>query len=303
MDINGDFDSSILIRTIKIDNNGLFEICSGASVVSQSDPKNELEEVKAKLSAMVLNLNARNNITKDDNQKLLSLLQFDHDVVETLYKRNQNLSGFWFFDKANFFKPVKNTFVNLNAVIINNEDDFVNMLGHIFDKIGIKSSIVSYNSFNINDYNIENTFFVIGPGPGDPNNTKDLKITRLDTIVKDIFESGARFCGICLGHQIISKHLGFSLRLGKNCTQGEQKEIDFFNEKQLVGFYNTFYAENSGDVANKNSLETCFDKNTNDIYAIRGERFFSMQFHPESLLTQNGYQIILNELERLYLFC
>ena len=41
-------------------------------------------------------------------------------------------------------------------------------------------------------------------------------------------------------------------------------------------------------------------KNTeNEILAIRGQNFASMQFHPESIFTINGYEIIFNEIKHL----
>lgn len=133
------FDSSIVIRSIMIENNGDFEICTGASVVQDSVPENELLEVKAKLSGMLSNFQ-NTNLIKNLN-KIMPYLQFDHNICETLCKRNQNLSNFLFFDKNGKY-TIDDQCTEMKVVIIDNEDDFVNSLSHMLTKMGMISKII-----------------------------------------------------------------------------------------------------------------------------------------------------------------
>ena len=293
LDRDGNFDSSILIRTAKIDNNGEFVAIAGASVVADSNPENECFEVKMKLSGLISSFGSANS---GNNFKLMNYLQFDHDIAEKLYSRNQPLSNFWFFDKSRDL-PKESKIKDIDVVIIENEDDFTNMLLHIIKKIDIKSvKIVNYNDFDLKNYN-NLTLIIIGPGPGDPNDKNNHKMQKLTKLIGDLLKFNFKFCGVCLGHQVIANHLGFEVKKNNRSTQGEQKEIDLFGKSELVGFYNTFYAKYEKD---RNDLQICYNQDDLNIHAIRGNCFFSTQFHPESILTQNGYNILHQELTRLY---
>lgn len=289
------FDSSILIRTAEIDIDGNFEVSAGASIVEDSNPEIELQEVNAKLNGLISNFNS---VLIQNNKKLMEYFKFDHEINEELYNRNQNLSRFWFFDNSNSEDlRFNNFFSEKKMIIINNEDDFTNMLKHIFNKIGFKTEIVKYNDYK---YSSEFDLVLIGPGPGDPNNSENEKIKKITKITENLLNSKSKILGICLGHQILSKVTGLRIEKAKEVTQGVQKIINLFGKKRIVGFYNTFYAKYDSKIEKERNLQIEYDKNTNDIYAIRGKNFSSMQFHPESLLTQNGFEIILNELKILF---
>jgi phenazine biosynthesis protein phzE len=77
-------------------------------------------------------------------------------------------------------------------------------------------------------------------------------------------------------------------------NQGVQREIDYFGTPERVGFYNTFSArcaEDKLELASGGAVDVCRDPATGEVHALRGAGFASMQFHAESVLTQNGPQI------------
>jgi anthranilate/para-aminobenzoate synthase component II len=57
-----------------------------------------------------------------------------------------------------------------------------------------------------------------------------------------------------------------------------------FWEKEKVAFYNTF---------------SWFDENWKEINVLKWKNYFSFQFHPESILTQNWLEILEKSLEEL----
>jgi len=290
------FDSSIVIRSIYVENQtGNFEICAGASIVKDSKPESELLEVNAKLNSLLENL--KNKKTQKPKQ-IMPYLQYDHKIVESLYSRNQNLSHFLFFDKANESK-LDEKLIGKKVLIINNEDDFTNMLYHIFSKLGIDAKIVSYKKVEKDDFGNFDAV-LIGPGPGDPNNELDEKINKLHNIVNKLIKEKKKMIGICLGHQVILQCLGFDVKKGEKILQGEAIKINFFGREEVVGFYNTFCANYDKDLIEKHKMQASCDEFDKNIYATRGKFFATMQFHPESILTQHGVELIKEELLRLF---
>lgn len=79
-------------------------------------------------------------------------------------------------------------------------------------------------------------------------------------------------------------------------AQGVQQTIDFFGAEQTVGFYNTFAAKQK-EIPGVNCA---FDPDTGEVHAMRGKNFASFQFHPESVLTENGFEILRDALLDLF---
>ncbi|MFE4518153.1 aminodeoxychorismate/anthranilate synthase component II, partial [Kitasatospora sp. NPDC056783] len=142
---------------------------------------------------------------------------------------------------------------------------------------------------------------VLGPGPGDPALADDPKMALLRPIVADALaavRSGARtapLLAVCLSHQLLAAELG--LPLGRKAVpyQGAQERIDLFGDRRTVGFYNTFTARCSEDDAARLATEGVeVSRNTvsGDVHAVRGPGFAGLQFHPESVLTRDGVDIV-----------
>ena len=78
-------------------------------------------------------------------------------------------------------------------------------------------------------------------------------------------------------------------------NQGVQQEIDLFGRRERVGFYNTFAARSTEDRVECDGLgvvEVSRDVGTGEVHALRGPFFASLQFHAESVLTQDGIRIM-----------
>ncbi|MGE4313758.1 MAG: phenazine-specific anthranilate synthase component I, partial [Pseudobdellovibrionaceae bacterium] len=136
-----------------------------------------------------------------------------------------------------------------------------------------------------------------GPGPGDPRDSSDPKISHIQRLAAELLaQDKLKFYGICLGHQILSHMLGFTLEKLPLPRQGVQEKINLFGEETDLAFYNTFAArapESPPSWLDIASGEDGF------IHAIRGEMFGSIQGHPESVLSKDGYTLLYRELSRL----
>lgn len=278
-------DSPITIRTTEIDLDGSFHLSVGATLVKDSKAEEELEETRAKGAAIVSSIVASGSL--EVQSPMLTRLYNDDEIIETMVKRNQNLSNFWFFKQESSAllgddgRPVKIT-------IIHNEDDFVYMLRHMFSCMGMDATVIRFNEYEMGRDDGDIT--LLGPGPGNPNDTCSEKITTNNRIVKSLLDSGRKSLFICLGHQLLCKNLGYEIQRKAQPLQGTQLRIDLFGKEELVGFYNTFAPVASS--RDSGVFKTATIPELDELVAVKGENFVGYQFHPESLLTQNGYAIL-----------
>lgn len=275
-------DNAITIRTMEIDANGSFVIQSGNTIVRDSNPELETKELKSKAQGL---LNAILNKKKNTGVSVA----FDEEILDTLALRNEFLSGFW----LNQNKKDSQSLVGIKIDLINNEDDFIYMIKHMLDYLGADVTVYKYDEYS---FNKDSSYVLIGPGPGDPNNREDKKIAALYSIAEELLANKVKVLGICLGHQILMRTLGFELRREEIPYQGVQKEIDLFGEVHKAGFYNSYFAIDNGNT------DLLISKNhEGKIYAAKGKEFISFQFHLESVLTQNGMEILKQAVEYLAL--
>lgn len=285
-DVEGkDFlDAPITIRTVEIDTTGDFHFSVGATLVKDSAPEEELLETKIKSSALLSSILKPGKSTR--SPRLMGKLYNDDEIVETLVSRNKDLSHFWFFNQDGI-RHQKNAFSELSITIIHNEDDFSYMLRHMFTCMGISTTVISFTDYNFKQDTSDIT--LIGPGPGDPNNMKSGKIKIITGITQKLLSHRKPALFICLGHQILCRSLGFELYRKEKPLQGSQVKIDFFGREELAGFYNTFAARKPTD---HSDYELSTITGTDELAAIRNDVFIGYQFHPESLLSKNGYVIL-----------
>ncbi|MDD5041897.1 MAG: chorismate-binding protein [Candidatus Peribacteraceae bacterium] len=289
-DGKGNLDSAIMIRTAEIDADGALTVRAGATLVRDSDPESEVKETQAKLGALLGSiLDPTRKMSVPTDTQLLS----DPEIRQVLEERNCHLSRYFLEDQ----EGVDNTLEAVQGktiTIIDNEDDFCHTLKHMMTSMGAKVHVVSFQKYDCASDDAE--LVVVGPGPGDPNNEDDPKMQKLRSVVRELRRSGKKFLAVCLGHQILSRELGMEVARQKTPSQGIRKNINLFGERQLVGFYNTFSARRQKEIP---GVQMSYDRKSQHVHALRGDQFASFQFHPESVLTENGFRILGQTLTRL----
>jgi phenazine biosynthesis protein phzE len=281
-----ELDSTILIRTADIDCHGTLRISVGATIVRHSDPASEAAETRAKALAVLSAFNEESpaNLAKDPA------------VVTALQSRNQTISRFW-QSEARHRDALIPGLAGKEVLIVDAEDAFTAMLGQQLSAMGLKVRIAPFHDRRVcnGDWDVA----VFGPGPGDPHNTEDTRIRALRCAIADALGKGKPFFAVCLSHQLLCLELGLPVLRRPTPNQGVQREIDYFGTRERVGFYNTFSATSSADELwhRGEPIEVCRDRHSNEVHALRGRRFSSIQFHAESVLTQNGINIISQALQ------
>lgn len=219
-----------------------------------------------------------------------------HQIREALSSRNNTLAQFWFSDP--YDRTIANcVFSGKKVLMVDAEDTFTSMLAQQLLAIGLEVTIRHYHEPNL--LNGAWDLIILGPGPGDPRDINMLRIAHMREVIISLCAQKAPFFAICLSHQLLCLTLGFEIVQLSEPNQGTQREINLFGKRELVGFYNTFVAKTSNEMMSKMnqfSVEVCYDPLTKEIHALKGSHFVSLQFHPESILTQYGINIIANSV-------
>jgi len=187
----------------------------------------------------------------------------------------------------------------MKVLLIDNYDSFTYNLFHYISKFNCKVDVVRNDKIRSQDI-IKNKYkkIVISPGPGNPSQAGNcLKI--VEDIHKDF-----PILGVCLGHQIIGQAFGSKIIRAKKIMHGKMSKIYF---KKVGVFRNIKLPFNATRyhslIIDKNNLPDCLNitAETKDktIMSIKNNKYelYGVQFHPESINTKVGMQIIKNYID------
>ncbi|WP_175607688.1 anthranilate synthase family protein [Peterkaempfera bronchialis] len=274
-------DSAILIRTADINAAGRVRIGVGATLVRHSDPASEVAETRAKAAGLIAALEA-------DGQPQFGSHPSVRDALE---QRNSSIADFWLAQDAerDHSRP---GLLGRRVLVVDAEDTFTSMIGHQLRSLGLEVTVRRFDEpYRFDGYDL----VVMGPGPGDPRETGHPKIAHLRSALRRLLEERRPFLAVCLSHQVLSLALGLELVRREVPNQGVQREVDLFGARERVGFYNTFAARSLADgfeCPGVGPVEVSRDAGTGEVHALRGPHFATMQFHAESVLTQDGVRIV-----------
>ncbi|MGW6744248.1 anthranilate synthase family protein [Streptomyces sp. NPDC055025] len=274
-------DSSILIRTADIDSGGRVRIGVGATLVRHSDPASEVFETRAKAAGLLAALQADGPVRFAEHPNVRAALE----------RRNETIAGFWLAEDAARTRP-EPVLAGRRVLVVDAEDTFTSMIGHQLRSMGLSVTVRRFDEpYTLDGYDL----VVMGPGPGDPRETSHPKIAHLRSTIGTLLDERRPFLAVCLSHQVLSTRLGLPLVRREFPNQGVQREIDLFGTRERVGFYNTFAAramEDSVDRGGVGTVEVSRDPETGEVHALRGPHFASLQFHAESVLTEDGVRLV-----------
>ncbi|HET9858812.1 MAG TPA: anthranilate synthase family protein [Nocardioidaceae bacterium] len=278
-------DSPIVIRTADVSPNGALRVTAGATLVRDSSAAYEVAETHAKAGGI---LTAFGLVPPSGSApEGVAELAADEDVLIALASRNQRLSRFWLTDQGGATPAPE--LKGRSAVILDGEDDFVNMLRHVLAVLGMSSSVVRHSDFAPEAFDGAD-LVIVGPGPGDPRDAGHPKIAAFSAAVDALLATEKPFLAVCLGHQVLCSRLGIGLGYKDIVFQGTQSRIDLGTRQENVGFYNTFVARAGSPLPE--DVRVTADPATGDIHLVAGPHYRGVQFHAESILTENGYDLI-----------
>ena len=286
-DMHGDIDTAILIRTAEMFGDGTFHVQAGGGLVRDSVPEEEAQESRAKAMG-IMGVMTGATITSDEY--LSSDLR--RKYAPLLAERNKKLSAFW-MERQNPYAASQHNLNGFKVTIINNEDDFAHMIGHM---IRISGAIVTVvDTFEYDFKKDESDIIVLGPGPGDPTDMNHPRMKTLQGIITHLKKSGKPILGICLGHQAIAVNEGLIVKRQDESTQGLQRQVRVFGQMRRLGFYNSFSPVFTDEARARVDLRYDLDENGR-IIVMQGDRLIGFQFHPESVMSEDGNDVMYRAL-------
>lgn len=187
-------------------------------------------------------------------------------------------------------------------VLIDHYDSFTYNLYQYLGELGEEIQVVRFDKFTLSEIEqMQPKAIVLSPGPGNPQDIKQT-IELIHTFYKLV-----PILGICLGHQAIGFAFGGTITKANQIKHGKSSNISF-NENELfsnltqpleVMRYHSLVIE-------KQSLPPFFETlsismDDNEIMAIKHKNYpvYGLQFHPESIGTMHGKQLIKNFLNQI----
>lgn len=190
----------------------------------------------------------------------------------------------------------------MKILVIDNYDSFTYNLAQLLGELKTEPVVVRNDKITLEEITKMNPgAIVISPGPGHPANKRDFGISG-DVIQK--LGSKVPILGICLGHQGIVHVFGGKVVHAKKLRHGKTSEIEHGNSGLFEGVGNPFRATRYHSlVAEPGSIPECLEVTARslddgEIMGIRHKDHLIMgvQFHPESIMTDDGRRILRNFL-------
>ncbi|GDX23157.1 aminodeoxychorismate/anthranilate synthase component II [Actinomycetes bacterium] len=185
----------------------------------------------------------------------------------------------------------------MKILVVNNFDSFVFNLVDYLKRLGADCTVLNNDQINIPE--IENyNGVLISPGPGTPEDAgASIKV------VKKCAELRKPLLGVCLGHQAIGVAFGGIVERAPELLHGKTSEVTHNNAGVLQNIASPFTATRYHSLIIKSNslpqeLEVTAKSESGIIMAIKHRTLpiEGVQFHPEAILTEHGYQIIGNWL-------
>jgi len=181
-------------------------------------------------------------------------------------------------------------------LMIDNYDSFTYNLVQYLGELGQRVKVYRNDTLSINDIKkLAPAKIVISPGPGRP---EDAGISC--EVIRQL-SGKIPILGVCLGHQAIGYVFGAKIVGAKKLMHGKTSKI-YHNKKDIFkGIASPFLATRYHSLlVDKKSLPDCLEITAftaeDEIMGLKHKVYpvWGVQFHPESILTKSGKQILDN---------
>jgi len=183
-------------------------------------------------------------------------------------------------------------------LVVDNHDSFVFNIVQYLDELGATTVVVKNDAIDP-DFCKNFAGVVISPGPGNPQNAG----VSIDA-VKYCDDAGIPILGICLGLQVIGAAYGAKISSAPELLHGRTSEIVHNGTDLFKDIPNNFIATRYHSLAIEPDsipevLQVTATSSDGTVMGIshRTKNIVGVQFHPEAVLTEFGYELLANWLE------
>ena len=188
-------------------------------------------------------------------------------------------------------------------LMIDNYDSFTYNLVQYFGELKADVQVFRNDEISLNDIDaMKPERIVISPGPCTPNKA------GISVAAVKYFAGKIPILGVCLGHQSIAQAFGGQIIRSGQVMHGKVSNVHHRNTGVFRGLNNPFTATRYHSLSiDKNSLPNCLEMTAwtetaqgtlEEIMGVRHKELAveGVQFHPESILTEHGHQLLQNFL-------
>ena len=185
-------------------------------------------------------------------------------------------------------------------LLIDNYDSFSYNLYQMVGEINPDIKVIRNDEMTVEEIRaLAPEKIIISPGPGRPEDA-GIIVEAASTVCKEI-----PTLGVCLGHQAICKAYGATIGYAKKLMHGKQSEVTVKAESPLFkGLGERFaVARYHSLAADESTMPECLEvtalTDDGEIMAVQHKEYkiYGVQFHPESILTPMGKQMLKNFIE------
>jgi len=189
----------------------------------------------------------------------------------------------------------------MRLLMIDNYDSFTYNLVQYLGELGVDVEVVRNDAENVDALLTRKPAgVVVSPGPGTP----DTAGVSLE-VVERFAEAGVPVFGVCLGHQSIGQVYGGKVVRARSIMHGKTSPMHHEGEGVFAGLPQDFEATRYHSLVIEPSscpdvLEITARTPDGEIMGVRHRELpvEGVQFHPESILTEVGKQLLQNFIDR-----
>ena len=184
-------------------------------------------------------------------------------------------------------------------LMIDNYDSFTYNLVQYFSELGVNVEVWRNDCISVEEIAVRKPeYLVVSPGPCTPDDA------GISIAVIQAFAGKIPIFGVCLGHQSIVQAFGGRIVRAENLMHGKTSQIQHNGSSLFNSLPNPFVATRYHSlIAEQDSFPDCLEvtawTDQKEIMAVvhRDLPIWGVQFHPESILTIDGKQLLRNFLE------
>jgi anthranilate synthase component 2 len=193
----------------------------------------------------------------------------------------------------------------LKFLIIDNYDSFVYNIAQYLGELGVNCDVIRNDKITISQIKEKNyDAIIISPGPGTPEEKKYFGVCS--EVIADM-GSSTPILGVCLGHQGIIAAFGGKVTNAGCVRHGKTSPVNHTDSKLFSNVKNPFRATRYHSLVGDKTVipdvleVTATAGDDGEIMAIQHKDYLiqGVQFHPESIMTEDGKKILGNFVKQV----